>query len=401
MLLLGFCFVSAVNARATFHPHELSFEYHDYVAWLPHSLDSQPTWRWFWIILALACYFWAVRDWLLGKTDSEIRASKDSISKEPFALRLRMLLWVLAVNGTLLAIEGIIQRIEGSGRLLFLVKPRVNPTAIAHFGPFAYRANAASYFNLVWPVCVGMWWVLQRHSKSSTPVHHMLLLGAALMAACPIISTSRGGAFISVAMMGMVVLAMLFFALTSGRLSQNLARRAVMVLVALLFCGAAIGLGYWFGWKEMAPRVSDLALREGFTIREEMNIHARPMARDYPWFGTGPGTFETVFQLYRKSTDTYWPAQLHNDWLETRITFGRIGWAIIAAGLLLVLGKWFMAGGYHAPRRFICLVWLAMAGCLAHARYDFPFQIYSILMLFVTLSSILVSSSRETGTSIR
>ena len=33
-----------------------------------------------------------------------------------------------------------------------------------------------------------------------------------------------------------------------------------------------------------------------------------------------PGTFEPVFQLYRGSQDEYWPAQLHNDWLETRIT---------------------------------------------------------------------------------
>ena len=57
---------------------------------------------------------------------------------------------------------------------------------------------------------------------------------------------------------------------------------------------------------------------------------ARPMAADYPLFGTGPGTFETVFQLYRPRPETYWPAQLHNDWLETRITFGWLGSGLIA-----------------------------------------------------------------------
>src|SRR2546426_9391024 len=44
---------------------------------------------------------------------------------------------------------------------------------------------------------------------------------------------------------------------------------------------------------------------------------ARKIAADYPVFGTGPGTLEAVFQLYRTSTEEYWPAQLHNDWLET------------------------------------------------------------------------------------
>jgi O-antigen ligase len=32
--------------------------------------------------------------------------------------------------------------------------------------------------------------------------------------------------------------------------------------------------------------------------REQMYDRARPMAKDYPLFGTGPGTFEAVFQLY-------------------------------------------------------------------------------------------------------
>ena len=39
-------------------------------------------------------------------------------------------------------------------------------------------------------------------------------------------------------------------------------------------------------------------LGEGFQDREEMFDAAKPMAADYPLFGTGPGTFGTVFQLY-------------------------------------------------------------------------------------------------------
>jgi hypothetical protein len=48
----------------------------------------------------------------------------------------------------------------------------------------------------------------------------------------------------------------------------------------------------------------------------------------------------------------------------------------------------------HGGRRFVVLTWLALAGCVAHARYDFPFQIYSILFLFLVLCAILSDLTR-------
>jgi hypothetical protein len=40
-----------------------------------------------------------------------------------------------------------------------------------------------------------------------------------------------------------------------------------------------------------------------------------------------------MFQLYRFSDEVYWPEQLHNDWLETRITFGWLGFLMLLAAL--------------------------------------------------------------------
>ncbi len=67
--ILGYCLISALNARATYEPEALNFTYHDrYIHWLPHSFDSSRTWFAFWSYLGLACSFWAIRDWLLGKS---------------------------------------------------------------------------------------------------------------------------------------------------------------------------------------------------------------------------------------------------------------------------------------------------------------------------------------------
>ncbi len=397
MVILAYCLVSAVNARATFHPDELSFAYqgpHKWVKWLPHSLDGARTWLAFWNYLGLACSFWAMRDWLLGKTEGEERAERRRKPLDGASLtdllpgRLRRLLWVLALNGAVLGAEGIIQRLEGSGRLLFLVKPRVNPDATTQFGPYAYRANASQYFNLLWPVCLGLWWTLNQSRGFRRKAHHLILVSCVIMAACPIISTSRAGALItiSIVVLAAVFLAASHFILTARQQAGHNARWATLACL-LFFLVGALGLGFGLGWKNLEPRLAHLS--EGFEIRQRMCDLARPMAEDYPLFGTGPGTFETVFQLYRVTTDTYWPAQLHNDWLETRITFGWVGSALVALALVIVWLRWFVGGGFHGGGRFAVFIWLALAGCLAHAGYDFPFQIYSIVFLFLVLCAIL------------
>lgn len=402
--LIGWCLVSAINARATWRPAQLSFEYHNYLAYLPHSFDSGKSWQAFWMHLGMACTFWGIRDWLLGQSDREIRCASSpdwkpgaeglAEGKYFFPERLRRLFWLLAINGGLLAIEGIVQRLEGSGKLLFLVQPRVNPGAVTQFGPWAYRSNASQYFNLLWPVCAGFWWTLQLSHSRRRYRHHWLLVCAALMAACPIISTSRGGAMITLGILGsaMFCLLAMHFAIRVRDLQEVRSRRLSLAVLVICFA-SALFLGFGLGWKNLGPRMEEV--REGFEGREEMFERARPMAADYPWFGTGPGTFETVFQLYRPSLDTYWPAQLHNDWLETRITFGLLGSGLIWAALGIVLVRWFFPGGIHGGRRFVVLAWLAIAGCLVHARFDLPFQIHSIVVLFLVLCAVLSVLSRK------
>ncbi len=421
--ILGYCLTGALNARATYHPAQLAFDYHRCIQWLPHSLDSSRTWFAFWGYLAMACSFWAVRDWLLGKSESEERAErsaasgsagipagedvsakhagKDAGAPGGFApllpARLRRLLWVLAINGALLGLEGVAQRMEGSGKLLFLIKPRVNPEGITQFGPYAYRANAAQYFNLMWPVCLGFWWTIHRAAgrgeRRGGKSHHLLLVCAVIMAGCPFVTTSRGGAMVT---MGLLALAAVLLPAAHFLLPQARGTRqsGVLALALIGICLAtALSAGYWLGWKALKPRLSSIS--EDLEGREETYTIARQMAVDYPLFGTGPGTFDTVFGLYLGSTGTYRPAQLHNDWLETRITFGWIGSAMIAMAFATVVTRWFVGGGIHGGRRFVLLIWLAMAGCLLHARYDFPFQIFSIVFLFLVLCAVLFSLSRR------
>jgi hypothetical protein len=399
LAILGYTLISAVNARAAYYPDRRVFEYYDCLGWLPHSYDSSSTWFAFWMYLGLACSFWSIRDWLLEKSRGEELAqwqkpgSGRLCSSAPIPARLRRLLWVLAINGALLAIEGLVQRVAQSPKLLFLVLPQIHQTAETQFGPYAYRANAAQYFNLLWPICLGFWWTLNRvvtHRKT----HHVLLLCGALMAACPIVSTSRGGAIVALGLVTLGALALLAtHFLMKARETENRRTRTITLTALALFFSTALLLGFSLGWKALKPRLAHI--EEGFAGREREYQAVRKMAQDYPWFGVGPGAYATVSELYLPLTDRFWPAQVHNDWLETRITFGWIGSIMIWTALALVLARWFAPGGIHGGRRFMLLTWLALAGCLTHARFDFPFQVHSVVFLFLTLCAMLLTLSRK------
>jgi O-antigen ligase len=161
----------------------------------------------------------------------------------------------------------------------------------------------------------------------------------------------------------------------------------------LAFFGAAFGLGLYVSGGKLGERFKEAD--EGLALREEMFDTARSMAKDYPLFGIGPGALDPVFQLYRKSTEEYWPAQLHNDWLETRVTFGCVGSALIGLAFLGVLARYLLPGGVATGWRLVLLIWVALGGCLLHARWDFPLQMYSILFLFLLLCAMLTTFSRR------
>ena len=156
LAVLGYCALSGLNWRATFIEAELQFQYRAAATWLPHSYNRVATWHVFWSYLALAFDFWAIRDWLLTKPPEEF-ASRGAAA---IPRRLRRLLWVLAINGAVLALEGLSQRAMGSSKLLWIIEPRINKSPEAQFGPYAYRSNAAQYMLMLWPLILGFWWML-------------------------------------------------------------------------------------------------------------------------------------------------------------------------------------------------------------------------------------------------
>ena len=110
------------------------------------------------------------------------------------------------------------------------------------------------------------------------------------------------------------------------------------------------------------------------------------MARDNPVFGTGPGHLRqrcTSFIATPVPVTSGRRIYSHNDWLQTLITFGLVGAVPILLTGLLVFSHWFWSGGIHG-NRMVGVCGFHWQDAL-HAYFDFPFQVHSVLTLFLVL----------------
>jgi len=148
------------------------------------------------------------------------------------------------------------------------------------------------------------------------------------------------------------------------------------------------------GWEDLARRLRNEQIQD-LSGRVEIYQNARQIAADFPVYGTGPGSFRSVYHLYREDASQIWHGFLHDDWLETLVTFGWVGFSLVLLQLAL-LACWALTKG-KGPAHYVTSagLGLSLAGCLAHAKYDFPFQTYSILYTFVMVAAALTTITPE------
>lgn len=385
--ILLFTITAALNARARFIQGEQRFEYYDHIRWLPFTYDLDATWHEFWLLLGLACYFWALRDAFLHDRKSP-RHGWHPLNPPR---RLKTFLWGISLNGAALALVGIFQRLSGTSKVLWLRESWWG-TSESLFASFSYRGNACSFLNLVWPVTLGFWWLLRERARNSAAegarmgggAHIILLPCIIFMAAAPMISTSRGGTVIAVG----ALLGAAFILLSQRALEWNTRAVVFSTITSVVLLGGTLG------WETLGPRFRDL-FTTTYANRNEIYSNAQEMARDYPVYGIGPGAASSLYQLYRSDPGQPWHSFLHDDWLETRVTFGWVGACLIVLALALVFARWFIpSGGIPMPWEFTALLWVAAGGCLLHSKVSFPLQIYSIQQLFLAICAILLSVCR-------
>ncbi|TAM79854.1 MAG: hypothetical protein EPN47_18890 [Acidobacteria bacterium] len=197
------------------------------------------------------------------------------------------------------------------------------------FGPYVNHNNYAGLMEMLIPI--GMCYALYRTLKRSSQA--LLVIGVFGAVASLLLSGSRGG-MISVAV-EMVLLGVITWRWKKGEASFRKWSLVGLVGVAGL---AALLLAVTpdSGWQRLAS-IAGLVRRPDVTLENRLTVSRDAMAelRDYPWLGTGLGSFDTVFPQYQTfPTDLAW-THAHNDYVEALTETGIVGGIIILSGLLL------------------------------------------------------------------
>lgn len=198
--------------------------------------------------------------------------------------------------------------------------------------------------------------------------------------------------------------ALLIAGLVGIVLSRHAARNTVLLLASLVAIDLFI-VGSWFGVEKLAQRLEETTVAE---VRERENpaVHSLPLIRDYPVFGSGPGSFYVVFPRYRPEGVVNFYDYTHNDYVQFAAESGLVGLALIGGFVIVSLGaallaQWRRRDPLMRGMSFACV--MGVTAILIHSWVDFNLQIPAnagIFMVILALGWIALFHGRNDSASL-
>jgi len=240
------------------------------------------------------------------------------------------------------------------------------------FGPYVNHNDYAGLMEMVVPI--GICYALSQLLKSSNQT--LLLFGMAGAIASVLLSGSRGG-MISVTV-EMAILGPLVWR-WKGSWGSTRRWRAIGLVSAAGMAALLLAITPDSGWQRLAT-VAGLVRKPDVTLENRLAVGRDALAevKDYPWLGTGVGSFAEVFPQYQSfPTNLTWN-HAHDDYVEALTETGIVGGVIILSALVLLGWLAFrdLPGRFRSARGWIQLgAALGCCGLLIHSFADFNLRI--------------------------
>jgi len=169
--------------------------------------------------------------------------------------------------------------------------------------------------------------------------------------------------------------------------------RIVRLVVALVLAAAV-----WIGIGPVIRRFSEVDISA--ESRRTFYKNTLEMVSDFPWSGTGKGTYVNAYAMYEKVDDRLRLSFAHNDYLEYAAENGIIGGgALILAGLGLLI--WLVAMWRRRRLSFAKGIGLGavlgVTAILLHGLTDFNLQITANAVYFTALAMLGVAVLSKNG----
>jgi O-antigen ligase len=126
-------------------------------------------------------------------------------------------------------------------------------------------------------------------------------------------------------------------------------------------------------------------------VREEPAAYTIPLIKDYPAFGSGPGSFYVTFPRYRPETIANFYDYAHNDYAQITAEAGLIGIGLLGSLVVLTLGvalraQWVRRDPLMRGMSFACI--MGVTAILIHSWVDFNLQIPANAVFFMVLLAL-------------
>jgi O-antigen ligase/Tfp pilus assembly protein PilF len=296
-----------------------------------------------------------------------------------------------------LAFLAVFQRFNSNNRVLWIREIYEG----GFYGPYINGNHMAGLLVMVLPLALVMFLYnrppVRYQSMRDTAVEflthpslhvHMLLGLCSLTCMVAIfLSLARGAivsACLSIGLMGLGVM----------KITRNW-RRGTSIVVGAAVVIISVG---WFGWGPIISTFDQLVDQHGRInmVRPVVWQDSLGIVADFPVFGSGAGTYESIYPGYRSFTENVLFRHAHNDYIEFLVTGG--------VPLMILMG-WFVAAVmvrtyriYRRRREPYCLflyigTFAGIVGIGLHSVVEFNFQNGANGLYFFFLVSLLVAAA--------
>ncbi|MCO4090755.1 MAG: O-antigen ligase family protein [Sphingorhabdus sp.] len=304
-----------------------------------------------------------------------------------FALQLKraelgLVRHFLVFVGALSAIICVLQLSGGTDNPLYLYSVTNNGSAV---GFFANRNHSAVFLACLFPILAVF--ASDRTSYGlggTTWYRYFALILTLILVPLILVTGSRAGMFAAV--VGLIGGALLYIPHISSRdRSKNAKFIVPAVMLATIVCVVMITIFF-----SRAEAIERFFAETGYAKdRSDFWALSGQLFRQYYPFGFGPGSFSAAFQRDEPLSilDGVYLNRLHNDWLETALTFGILGivW-LLGASIYFVYRSfqlWILMDGTRSEVKIGRMSSVIIAILAVASVFDYPLRTPAIMSLMV------------------
>ena len=303
--------------------------------------------------------------------------------------RARLIALVLVLSGLAQAVYGGLMHLSGTDLELFGTKI---PHSAQASGGFVNRNHLAGFLEITLALGIGLMVGSLRETGRRSWRQFWRDMAALLLSSRAPLRLVLVAMVIALVMTRSRMGNTAFFAslLIAGGVALALSRhatRSTVILIASLVAIDIFIVGSWFGVEKTIQRIEQTTVGN-VEEREDPTVYALEIARDYPLFGAGPGTFHTAFTRYRGSDIQPFFDHAHNDYTQFFVETGALGAALAGSLPLMALVLAVMALSRRRDplaRGFAFAVVMGVSSIAIHSTVDFNLQIPANAFAFMVL----------------